>query len=73
MAHKTLKRYLSPMAKVTGDFLHSAFYPVGGEIVESSLEYACKRIMELEPLLLVEGAETVWPAEVAKTPLASKG
>nr|DAY86982.1 MAG TPA: hypothetical protein [Caudoviricetes sp.]DAY90360.1 MAG TPA: hypothetical protein [Caudoviricetes sp.] len=24
MAHKTLKQYLSPMASVTGDFLHSA-------------------------------------------------
>jgi hypothetical protein len=31
MAHKTLKQYLSPMAKVTGDFLHSAFDLSGGE------------------------------------------
>lgn len=30
-----------------------------------SLEYACKRIMELEQLLLVDVPETVWPAEVA--------
>ncbi|HHT7414853.1 TPA: hypothetical protein ACT191_000125 [Raoultella ornithinolytica] len=30
-----------------------------------SLEYACKRIMELEQLLLVEVPETVWPTEVA--------
>lgn len=28
------------------------------------LEYACKRIAELEGLLLVEVPETVWPAEV---------
>jgi len=31
MAHKTLKQFLSPMAKVTGDFLHSAFDLSGGE------------------------------------------
>jgi hypothetical protein len=31
MAHKTLKKYLSPMARVTGDFLHSAFDLSGGE------------------------------------------
>jgi hypothetical protein len=31
MAHKTLKQYLSPMASVTGDFLHSAFDLSGGE------------------------------------------
>lgn len=28
------------------------------------LEYACKRVIELEGLLLVEVPETVWPAEV---------
>ena len=28
------------------------------------LEYACKRVIELEGLLLVEVSETVWPAEV---------
>lgn len=33
--------------------------------MEPSLEYACKRIMELEQLLLVDVPETVWPAEVA--------
>lgn len=33
--------------------------------MEPSLEYACKRIMELEQLLLVEVPETVWPTEVA--------
>ena len=31
MAHKTLKQSLSPMASVTGDFLHSAFDLSGGE------------------------------------------
>ncbi|VFZ23920.1 Uncharacterised protein [Klebsiella pneumoniae] len=31
MAHKTLQQSLSPMAKVTGDFLHSAFDLSGGE------------------------------------------
>lgn len=31
MAHKTLQQFLSPMAKVTGDFLHSAFSLCGGE------------------------------------------
>nr|WP_221220753.1 hypothetical protein [Klebsiella pneumoniae] len=29
------------------------------------MEYACKRILELEQLLLVDVPETVWPAEVA--------
>ena len=33
--------------------------------MEPSLEYACKRIQELESLLLVDVPETVWPAEVA--------
>ncbi|MBZ7451312.1 hypothetical protein FMJ32_27645 [Klebsiella michiganensis] len=33
--------------------------------MEPSLEYACKRIVELEGLLLVDVPETVWPAEVA--------
>lgn len=28
------------------------------------LEYACKRVIELEGLLLVEVPEAVWPAEV---------
>lgn len=32
--------------------------------MEPSLEYACKRIVELEGLLLVDVPETVWPAEV---------
>ncbi|EPI2477742.1 hypothetical protein ACXDGK_000743 [Klebsiella pneumoniae] len=31
----------------------------------SSLEYACKRLQELESLLLVDVPETVWPAEVS--------
>jgi hypothetical protein len=29
--NKTSKQYLSPMAKVTGDFQHSAFDLCGGE------------------------------------------
>ncbi|EPH1406032.1 hypothetical protein MMK79_004770 [Klebsiella oxytoca] len=33
--------------------------------MDSSLEYACKRLQELESLLLVDVPETVWPAEVA--------
>jgi hypothetical protein len=33
--------------------------------MEPSLQYACKRILELEQLLLVDVPETVWPAEVA--------
>ncbi|MBZ6730230.1 hypothetical protein [Klebsiella grimontii] len=33
--------------------------------MDPSLEYACKRIMELEQLLLVDVPDTVWPAEVA--------
>lgn len=33
--------------------------------MDPSLEYACKRILELEQLLLVEVPETVWPTEVA--------
>lgn len=33
--------------------------------MDPSLEYACKRIMELEQLLLVDLPDTVWPAEVA--------
>lgn len=32
--------------------------------MEPSLEYACKRITELERLLLPDVPETVWPAEV---------
>lgn len=28
------------------------------------LKYACRRVAELESLLLVEAPETVWPAEV---------
>ena len=32
--------------------------------MDPSLEYACKRIQELESLLLMEVPETVWPAEV---------
>lgn len=32
--------------------------------MEPQLEYAIKRIIELENLLLVDVAETVWPAEV---------
>ncbi len=32
--------------------------------MEPSLQYACKRILELEQLLLVDVPETVWPAEV---------
>ena len=32
--------------------------------MDSSLEYACKRLQELESLLLVEISETVWPTEV---------
>ncbi|WP_373386016.1 hypothetical protein [Raoultella ornithinolytica] len=32
--------------------------------MDPSLEYACKRIMELEQLLLVDVPDTVWPAEV---------
>lgn len=43
--------------------------------MEPSLQYACKRILELEQLLLVDVPETVWPAEVtmvfskSKTPV----
>lgn len=33
--------------------------------MEPSLEYACKRIQELESLLLVDIPETVWPADVS--------
>ncbi|HHN4454684.1 TPA: hypothetical protein ACRI62_005744 [Klebsiella michiganensis] len=33
--------------------------------MDSSLEYACKRLQELESLLLVDVPETVWPAEVS--------
>ncbi|WP_371330425.1 hypothetical protein [Klebsiella quasipneumoniae] len=33
--------------------------------MDSSLEHACKRLQELESLLLVDVPETVWPAEVA--------
>ena len=32
--------------------------------MEPQLEYAIKRIIELENLLLVDVAETVWPSEV---------
>ncbi|UDC53389.1 hypothetical protein [Klebsiella quasipneumoniae] len=32
--------------------------------MDYSLEYACKRLQELESLLLVDVPETVWPAEV---------
>ncbi|CED74961.1 conserved hypothetical protein [Klebsiella pneumoniae] len=34
-------------------------------MMDSSLEYACKRLQELESLLLVDVPETVWPAEVS--------
>lgn len=33
--------------------------------MDPSLEYACKRVQELECLLLVDVPEVVWPAEVA--------
>ncbi|CAM4395213.1 hypothetical protein ACV0NV_004618 [Klebsiella pneumoniae] len=33
--------------------------------MDSSLEYACKRLQELESLLLADVPETVWPAEVS--------
>lgn len=33
--------------------------------MDSSLEYTCKRLQELERLLLVDVPETVWPAEVS--------
>ncbi|EPK5546261.1 hypothetical protein L7L52_003326 [Klebsiella pneumoniae] len=33
--------------------------------MDLSLKYACKRIQELEGLLLVDVPETVWPAEVS--------
>jgi hypothetical protein len=33
--------------------------------VDPLLQYACKRLSELESLLLVDVTETVWPAEVA--------
>ncbi|CAM2972080.1 DNA adenine methylase [Klebsiella quasipneumoniae subsp. similipneumoniae] len=33
--------------------------------MDSSLEYACKRLQELESLLLVDVPKTVWPAEVS--------
>ncbi|HCA9725814.1 TPA: hypothetical protein ACXRZ0_001745 [Klebsiella pneumoniae] len=32
--------------------------------MEPALEYACRRVQELEALLLVSVQETVWPAEV---------
>lgn len=32
--------------------------------MDSRLQYATKRIVELENLLLVDIQETVWPAEV---------
>lgn len=32
--------------------------------MDPSLEYACKRIQELESLLLMDVPETFWPAEV---------
>jgi len=32
--------------------------------VDPLLKYACRRVAELESLLLVEAPETVWPAEV---------
>ena len=32
--------------------------------MEPLLEYACRRVVELETLLLVDIPETVWPAEV---------
>lgn len=31
---------------------------------DALLEYTCRRIIELESLLLVDVSETVWPAEV---------
>jgi hypothetical protein len=40
--------------------------------MEPSLQYACKRILELEQLLLVDVPETVWPAEVAWFCLSGK-
>ena len=33
--------------------------------MDSSREYACKRLQELESLLLADVPETVWPAEVS--------
>lgn len=33
--------------------------------MDSSTEYACKRLQELESMLLVDVPETVWPAEVS--------
>lgn len=33
-------------------------------MMDPLLEYACKRVIELEGLLLVDVPETVWPAEV---------
>jgi hypothetical protein len=33
-------------------------------VSDALLEYAYRRIVELEKLLLVDVAETVWPAEV---------
>ncbi|HGA2976499.1 TPA: hypothetical protein ACIR47_001197 [Klebsiella aerogenes] len=33
--------------------------------MDPSLKCACKRVQELESLLLVEVPETVWPAEVS--------
>ena len=40
--------------------------------MEHMLQYATKRIVELESLLLVDVTETIWPAEVAviATPMA---
>ncbi|WP_035886397.1 hypothetical protein [Kosakonia radicincitans] len=35
------------------------------EMSDALLEYAYRRIIELESLLLVDVAETVWPAEVS--------
>lgn len=33
--------------------------------MDASLKYACKRVQELEGMLLVDIPETVWPAEVS--------
>jgi hypothetical protein len=34
----------------------------GGKLTDILLQYATRRIVELENLLLVDVAETVWPA-----------
>lgn len=37
---------------------------IAGGVMDPLLQYAAKRIIELESLLLVDVPETVWPAEV---------